>query len=155
MKVFWDTNLFIYLWERRSHAAEMDALADFIERGGHLLATSTLTLGEILVHPARNGRPELVTRYHEALQRLALLPFDAASACAFAQLRAAHPALRPPDAIQLACAITGGCDLFLTNDERLATVQLPSALRVQSLAAWHAAHPPPALSPGLRAPSST
>lgn len=140
MKIFWDTNLFIYLWERSSHVAEIDALTAFMERGDHTLATSSLTLGEILVHPARNSRPDLVARYRDALHRLALLPFDAEAAVAFAQLRATHPTLRPPDAIQLACALTGGCDLFLTNDDRLAALPLPSPLRVQSLSAWHAAH---------------
>lgn len=141
MKIFWDTNLFIYLWERRSHVAEIDALAAFMESGGHTLATSTLTMGEILVHPARSQRPDLVARYRETLQRLAPIPFDAEAALVFAQLRAAHPTVRPPDAIQLACATLGGCDLFLTNDDRLAALPLPAPLRVQSLAAWHSTNP--------------
>jgi predicted nucleic acid-binding protein len=140
MKIFWDTNLFIYLWERRSYVIEIDALAAFMERGNHTLATSTLTMGEILVHPARSGRPDLVARYRETLHRLALLPFDAEAASTFAHLRAAHPALRSPDAIQLACAKVGACDLFLTNDNRLSALDIPSPLHIQSLQTWHTAH---------------
>ncbi len=134
MKIFWDTNLFIYLWERKSFSGEMAALTKFMERGRHHLATSTLTLGEILVHPMRQGR--LVDEYRNAMQQLALIPYEQEAAVCFARLRAANPGLRPPDAIQLACAVVGRCDLFLTNDNRLAGVIPPDELRVESLGGW-------------------
>lgn len=66
MRIFWDTNLFIYLWEGGEHAPVMDCLADFVEREQHTLATSTLTLGEILVHPFRRGTERLVRQYRQA-----------------------------------------------------------------------------------------
>ena len=138
MKIFWDTNLFIYLWEKKSHAREMTALTAFMEAGQHTLATSTLTLGEILVHPSRSGREDLVAIYREAMQRLVLIPFDREAAVCFAKLRADHPALRPPDAIQLACAMTGGYGLFLTNDDRLASLAKVTGLKIHSLAGWAA-----------------
>jgi len=138
VKVFWDTNLFIYLWEKKSFVREMDALHGFIEEGGHTLATSTLTLGEVLVHPSRGGPPELAARYLEAMRRLLLIPFDADAAVHFARLRAVYTALRPPDAIQLGCALAARCDLFLTNDERLSGLALPAGMKVQSLREWSA-----------------
>jgi predicted nucleic acid-binding protein len=138
VKVFWDTNLFIYLWEKKSFAKEMSALTAFMEKGNHLVATSTLTLGEILVLPARSGREDLVIKYQEAMQQLTLLPYSQEAAVHFAHLRAANPSLRPPDAIQLACALTGHCDLFLTNDNRLADMTTPSTLQIQSLTDWMA-----------------
>lgn len=141
MKIFWDTNLFIYLWERKSCVEEMAALTAFMESGRHILATSTLTLGEILVQPCRIERPDLVTKYREAFERLLLIPFEREGAVYFANLRAANPALRPPDAIQLACAVTGGCELFLTNDDRLASLTPTSGMKVQSLGQWCANHP--------------
>jgi len=138
MKVFWDTNLFIYLWERKSYASEMTALAEFLEAGGHTLATSTLTLGEILVQPARSGGEKTVEQYCEAMRQLVLIPFEQEAALWFAKLRAANPSLRPPDAIQLACALSGRCDLFLTNDSRLTGADIPSGLAIQSLGEWAA-----------------
>ena len=136
MTIFWDTNLFIYLWEKKSSTREMTALVTDMETRRHTLATSALSLGEILVQPARQGQAELMVRYVEAMQRLVLIPFDAEAAICFANLRAAQPSLRPPDAIQLACAITRKCDLFLTNDNRLAHVTTPHAIKIQSLGDW-------------------
>lgn len=138
MKVFWDTNLFIYLWEKKSFAKEMVALTAFMENGDHHIVTSTLTLGEILVLPARLGRLDLVAKYREAMQRLVLIPYAQEAAVHFAQLRAANPTLRPPDAIQLACALVNRCDLFLTNDNRLTHALLPAPLPIQSLTDWSA-----------------
>jgi len=136
VKIFWDTNLFIYLWEKRTLVREMAALAHFVAREGHSVATSTLTLGEILVHPSRFGREDLVQRYREAMRELVLLPFDDEAAVVFGGLRARNPTLRPPDAVQLACAVAGGCGLFLTNDTRLVGVEGVSKVKVQSLAEW-------------------
>ncbi|MFA7344212.1 MAG: PIN domain-containing protein [Terrimicrobiaceae bacterium] len=136
MKIFWDTNLFIYLWEKKSFVTEMQALSRFIEEGSHTLTTSTLTLGEILVHPSRHGHPELLTQYREAMQRLALIPLDVEATVLFARLRADHSALRPADAIQISCAIVAQCDLFITNDERLSGLAIPSPLIIRSLREW-------------------
>jgi predicted nucleic acid-binding protein len=94
-----------------------------LERGDRLI-TSTLTLGEILVKPAERGDAQLCSRYEAALSAAALiLPFDAKAAVSYASLRTDR-ALRPPDAIQLACAGAAGVDLFITNDARLQRKQV-------------------------------
>ena len=50
-RVFWDTNLFVYLLEGGAFAARVRALrARMLERGDQLV-TSALTLGELLVKP--------------------------------------------------------------------------------------------------------
>jgi predicted nucleic acid-binding protein len=36
-----------------------------------------------------------------------------------AQLRAVHPSVRTPDALQLAAALSAGCSAFVTNDRDL------------------------------------
>ena len=46
------------------------------------------------------------------------MPFDHFAARAYAAIRKDR-GIRPPDAIQLACAVTARVDLFITNDERL------------------------------------
>jgi len=119
-RIFWDTNLFIYLFEDcRELSAKVQALRKrMLERGDQLL-TSTLTLGELLVKPMENGALELCQRYEQALCKSAvLIPFDAKAAVQYARLRCDR-GIRPPDAIQLACASASRVDLFITNDERL------------------------------------
>jgi predicted nucleic acid-binding protein len=118
-RVFWDTNLFIYLFEGYGSFSERvrDLRRAMLARGDQLL-TSTLTLGEVLVKPLEQGDEELARKYEEAVAVTALmLPFDAKAARIYAALRADR-SLRAPDAIQLACAAAAGVDLFITNDAR-------------------------------------
>lgn len=136
MKIFWDTNLFIYLWEESELAREIEELRRFIREGGHTVATSALTLGEVLVLPIRLGREDLAAQYRRAFGKLEVLAFDAEAAGRFARLRATCPALRAPDAIQLACAASAGCDWFLTNDDRLSKMNVEGIQSIRSLAAW-------------------
>jgi predicted nucleic acid-binding protein len=119
-RVFWDTNLFIYLFE--DYGALSKAVArlrsKMLERGDQLL-TSTLTLGEILVKPTEGGESELCGKYERAISSAAtLIAFDVKAAKVYAALRSER-SLKAPDAIQLACAASVNVDLFVTNDERL------------------------------------
>ena len=119
-RVFWDTNLFIYLFE--DHGALSKAVArlrsKMLERGDQLL-TSTLTLGEILVKPTERGESELCGTYERAIASAAtLIVFDVRAAKVYAALRSER-SLKAPDAIQLACASSASVDLFVTNDARL------------------------------------
>lgn len=119
-RIFWDTNLFIYLFESNGPLSDATAAlrAKMLTRDDQLLA-STLTLGEILVKPMEQGDLALSSKYETALTAAALmLPFDLKAAKIYASLRADR-ALRAPDAIQLACAASAGVDLFITNDGRL------------------------------------
>ncbi len=119
-RVFWDTNLFIYLFEGRGDLSKQvsDLRRAMLERGDQLL-TSALTLGEVLVKPAEQRDEELARKYEDAIRATSLvLPFDAKAARIYATLRCDR-SLRAPDAIQLACASAAGADLFITNDARL------------------------------------
>lgn len=119
-RIFWDTNLFIYLFE--SHGPLSKTTAELRKRmliRGDQLLTSTLTLGEVLVKPLENGDMILCSRYESGIPAAALiLPLDIAAAKIYASLRSDR-SLRAPDAIQLACAAAAGVDLFVTNDARL------------------------------------
>ncbi len=134
MKVFFDTNLFIYLWEEgdASRAGPVQRILRAIGGSGDSLVTSTLTLGEILVHPMRNSEDDAVRAYLERFQRLELVSFDAGCAALFAGVRARLPKIRAPDAIQLACAARVECAWFLTNDRRLSGVHVPGVERCAS-----------------------
>ena len=118
-RVFWDTNLFVYLVEGRERADRVVALRRrMIERNDELL-TSALTLGEVLVKPLEAGDQELRRRYEQAITTAAtVVPFDAGAAPRFAEIRRDR-SIPAPDAIQLACASAAGVDLFITNDDRL------------------------------------
>jgi predicted nucleic acid-binding protein len=119
-RIFWDTNLFIYLFE--DYGALSKAVAQLrskmLDRGDQLL-TSTLTLGEILVKPTERSDTELCLKYERAISSAAtLISFDIKAARKYSVLRLER-ALKAPDAIQLACAASASVDLFVTNDERL------------------------------------
>ncbi len=125
-RVFWDTNLFIYLLE--DFGPQSDRVVSLRERmleRADELCTSTLTLGEILVKPAEQGNEALRQRYEEVLSRTArVIVFDREVARRYAGIRR-NRSIRPPDAIQLACAAQVGVDLFITNDDRLSRLTIP------------------------------
>jgi predicted nucleic acid-binding protein len=125
-RIFWDTNLFIYLIEEFGDLSERvtGLRKRMIERGDELY-TSTLTLGEILVKPVEAGDEVLARRYESALlQGAIVIPFDVEPARLYASIRKDRT-IRPPDAIQLACAAHARVDLFITNDERLSMKSIP------------------------------
>ena len=119
-RIFWDTNLFIYLFEDYGvlSKAVVQLRSKMLNRGDQLL-TSTLTLGEILVKPTERGDSELCGKYEHAIAAAAtMISFDVKAARVYASLRSQR-SVKGPDAIQLACAASANVDLFVTNDERL------------------------------------
>ena len=133
--IFWDTNLFIYLLEGHGALYErVVALRKSMLARGDQLATSSLTLGEVLVKPIELQNLELIAKYEKSIQAAALLiPFDVRAARIYAELRCDR-SIRPPDAIQLACASAAGVDLFITNDERLSVKHVEGVQFIASLA---------------------
>ena len=134
-RIFWDTNLFVYLLEDKGELTEqVVALRErMVERSDELL-TSTLTLSEILVRPVEVGDETLARHYEQSITAAAtLLPFDRAAAAAFAEIRRDR-SIAPPDAIQLACASVAGVDMFITNDRRLSRQVVPGIHFIQSFA---------------------
>jgi len=120
-RVFWDTNLFIYLLEDYGLHSEsvIELLARMESRADELL-TSAITLGEILVQPSSAGDLRRCQEYEAAIKANAtILAFDIGASRSYARIRSQPRKIAPPDAIQLACAASAGVDLFLTNDTRL------------------------------------
>ena len=119
-RIFWDTNLFIYLFEDYGELSKRvtSLRRSMLERGDQLV-TSTLTLGEILVKPFERGENELARKYEQTITATSqVLAFNATAAGIYARLRC-NRSIRAPDAIQLSCAAASGVDLFITNDEHL------------------------------------
>ncbi len=125
-RIFWDTNLFIYLWEDYGALSQaVEELRRKMLRRGDQLVTSTLTLGEILVKPTAAGNTELCRKYENAILSVALLiPLDAKVAKIYSSIRRDR-LLKAPDVIQLASAASVGADLFVTNDGHLQGKQIP------------------------------
>jgi predicted nucleic acid-binding protein len=126
-RIFLDTNFFIYLIESTGPQGvrARHLLRAFSTRRDEIL-TSVMTLGELLVQPMRAGDQLMVQRYRRILRSpgISVLPFLESAAETFARVRL-DKGIRPPDAIQLATAATAGCDLFLTNDDRLTKALVP------------------------------
>jgi predicted nucleic acid-binding protein len=125
-RVFFDTNLFIYMFEGREpfRSRVLDIRKRMIERGDRIV-TSTMTLGEVLVKPTKLGQTSLIEEYDRAIRATSeVVSFDGHIAWRYATLRATHT-LRSADAIQLACAAHKGVDLFITNDKQLHALNVP------------------------------
>jgi predicted nucleic acid-binding protein len=123
---FWDTNLFIYQWDNSSplqpsvHALRRKMLA-----AGIGLVTSSMTLGEIMAGPRRDGQETIARQYKTALTQAAtIIPFDEYAADLYATVRA-QTKVKQPDGIQLACAGAHGVELFVTNDDKLWKLRAP------------------------------
>jgi len=126
-RIFLDTNFFIYLIEGGTspRAARAKYLVHAFSARRDEVLTSVMSLGEVLVSPLKNGDHALAQRYRQIFRGrgITVLPFleQAAETCARIRLTG----VKPPDAIQLATAASNGCDLFLTNDDRLQGVTVP------------------------------
>src|SRR5216683_2883212 len=67
-RIFWDTNLFIYLFEGSGKfSTQVFALRDRMLQRGDQLMTSAITLGEILVKPMQNGDAKAVAYYQKLI----------------------------------------------------------------------------------------
>jgi len=118
-RAFWDTNLFIYLIEENPlYLGKIDTLLSYLDNEGYEIITSTLTVGEILTKPYKDGRLDLVQKYQIFFEDIFLVDLDRHTASRFAQKRA-QCNIKTPDAVQIASAIEGSADLFVTNDEHL------------------------------------
>jgi uncharacterized protein len=123
-RVFWDSNLFIYLFEHNPEwsARVIEFRQRMVAHRDHLL-TSYLTVGEVLTKPREAGNAILEKSYLNFFLGggLELVAFELEAARRYAEIRS-RERIRPADAIQLACAAAARIDLFVTNDNRLSAL---------------------------------
>jgi predicted nucleic acid-binding protein len=125
MRVYLDSSPIIYLVEQMAPFAAK--VLTRIGTPGIILASSDLALLEALVKPVRNNDVALVQEFDKffAVQIVARIPFTESLFRRAADIRARHN-FRTPDALHLAAAVEGACDLFLTNDAGLTSfTQVP------------------------------
>ena len=135
IRIFWDTNLYIYLFEGTPEFLDPTrALLERMQERGDRLFTSAMTLGEVQVKPLRTGRIDLAERYRAAIRQTSeILSFDEVAADLYAKLRE-NSAIKPQDAIQLSCAGAAGVDLFITNDFDLPKLNVSGIHLITALA---------------------
>lgn len=134
-RVYWDTNLFIYLLEGKG---ALNQRVKEIRRG--LLArsdqyTGSITVGEVLVGPVMKGHDDVEEQYLEFFRSSAveIVQFDLKAAPHYARIRLDR-SIGPADAIQLACAATAEVDMFITSDDRLSKKRVPGIKFIVNLA---------------------
>lgn len=137
-RIFWDTNLFIYLFEQNAEWAPrvVDLREKMLMRGDQLL-TSWLTVGEVLTKPKELRNSILEKSYLDFFQSgsLELIPFDFEAAQLYSEIRS-RARVRPADSIQLACAAAAATDLFVTNDSRLSHLVVSGITFITGIGRW-------------------
>lgn len=135
MKVFWDTNLFVYLIERHpTFFPKVLKLYQSHRSNAEQVVTSSLTFGELIAQPLRKGRRDLVERYSTVLATgsIEIVDFTLRAARVYGDIRS-QTSLKQPDAIQLACAVAGGASRFFTNDQQLWNAKIPGLESIQGI----------------------
>jgi predicted nucleic acid-binding protein len=118
MRIYLDASPIIYWVEKvAAYYPQVDAR---IKQVGVTLVSSHLALMECLVVPLRQGQSGLQQDYDDffATQVAESVSFSHSVFRKAATIRATHN-FRTPDALHLAAALEGACDLFLTNDAGL------------------------------------
>jgi predicted nucleic acid-binding protein len=127
-RIYIDSNPIIYLIEQYPRFADvLSELFRLIDDAQILATTSELTLAEVLVKPLRDQRRDLQQSFEQRLQTsggLIVTEIDRPILVRAAEIRAAQASLRLPDAIHLATALETNCEMFLTNDGRIKSVEL-------------------------------
>ena len=117
-----DTAVFIYFIEAAPPwSSILSPLFRAADTGRLELATSAVTLLEVLVVPHRARNPTLAARYEALLTRsrgIHLIDITRDQLREAAKLRA-QTGIRTPDALQLAAAREANCAAILTNNRRL------------------------------------
>ena len=131
-RIFWDTSLFLYLFEGGRRGDEVKRLRERMIARDDRLFTSSLTMAEVLVRPMEAGHA-VADQYGAAITRVAtIVPFNLEAAWRHATLRS-DKSIETHDLIQLACASAAGIDMFITNDDRLAGKVVPGVKFIASL----------------------
>ncbi len=134
--LFLDTAPFIYFFEQ--HPDYFPALEMMFERlyeTGAQAITSIITYIELTTHPARQGKTQLVRKYHDYLthsENISLFPLDLNIADYAVELGAKHH-FKTSDAIQLGTAVACGADFVITNDKNWQKFEDVQVLMIEDL----------------------
>lgn len=121
-RIFLDTAPIIYFLEKsdlyyeKIKAILQKAIDEDVE-----LCTSAITYEEYEVGPLKNNDRFLIEKFEKFIfdMEINVTDIDPLIASKAAGIRAEYQGYKGMDAVQIACAISQECDLFLTNDKQL------------------------------------
>jgi predicted nucleic acid-binding protein len=124
-RIYVDTNILIYLFEGfEEYRHLIQEIADCVDNDEIILLTGEITIAELMVMPFRKNDSKLISLYTTALNDkdfIHLVPTTQTIYLKTAYLRATFSSMKTPDAIQVASAIEGEADIFITNDKGIKT----------------------------------
>ena len=126
-RIYWDTMLFIYLFEGHpTFSLRTQNLLERARRRGDSLCTSYLALGEVMAGAEKSPSTQKALAAREIIREMgfSFLPFDEGAVTPFSRLRSREK-LKIADSIHLACSASAGVDLFLTGDKQLTKLDVP------------------------------
>jgi predicted nucleic acid-binding protein len=116
-RIYLDANVVIDLVEQIApHAA---IIAARLAVPGVVGVISQLTRLECRVMPLRRNDPMLRKNYDRFFARCRRVRITRAVFEKATEIRARYPSFKTLDALHLAAAVVGGCNVFLTNDQQL------------------------------------
>lgn len=121
-RVFLDTAPVIYYVQKNEvYFDKVKCLVDRLNESGAKFVLSDITTAEACVYPYRFGRLDWLNNYDRFLERFFVDIIHTTDEIArkSAMIRAKYQGFKTMDSMQLAAAVVGDCDLFLTNDKRL------------------------------------
>ena len=124
-RVYLDTNVIIGITETQSGMADgQKGLVNALLNRKLVGVTSEISLAECLVKPIKENDQALVDLYMELFSDesgLVISSIDRLILIEAAQVRA-RDKIKLPDAVHFATAQLSGCNTFITNDKRLASL---------------------------------
>jgi predicted nucleic acid-binding protein len=115
-RIYLDANVIIYLVQNTPNALQVRTYLQ--AQPTPILCSINLSLLECLVLPFQQANRHLQQRFFTFFQSLELIPARRQIFVRAAQIRAATR-LRTPDALHLAFASYGKCDVLLTGDAQI------------------------------------
>jgi predicted nucleic acid-binding protein len=125
-RVYLDSNVFIAAMENPgAHSDHAWWIINAIEESQIVGVTSEITLAEILVKPIELGDRDLAAAYEQMIVSNAnfeVLQVGREILIGAAQMRARRSSIRLPDAIHVATALATHCSHFVSDDQRLHSI---------------------------------
>lgn len=115
-KIFWDSNLFIYLFEQSKQKDLVEGIFSYHLKNDYQIITSSLTVLEVLQKPYKSSSDSLLQTYQRFFNSIEIYSFTremAEKAASFSFK------IKSQDSAQLASAVMLKADVFLTNDFKL------------------------------------
>lgn len=122
-RVYLDSNVFMTAFEKAgAHSNHAWWIFRAIEHGEIIGATSEMTLAELLVKPLEDDAADLASGYEAMIApgpNFEVLPVTRNVIVSAAGIRARRRTVKLPDAIHLASAVILGCNVFVSDDQRI------------------------------------